>query len=391
MNRQTLIQQFLGSRELDGLLLFLPENILFGSGYWPSTSAALYIPASARATLVVPKPDEAFVPASWEGNVRVYDTRLDDDPTDLFMTKLLRDAMGGGAGQKLRCGCDRSMETIAGTHIGGEARVPGPLFYELLSRTMPAIAYVDVTSWVYEARMVKSDEEISALRRCAEVVDKALDLARVKLAPGMKETELSAIIEGAVQTLGVGYKGTRRARGFAFVMSGPQNTAGAWAAYNISTDRIISQGDLILIELDSHVEGYWSDISRTWVVGKPSSRQHEVWSAVRECQQRTVESLKVGLKISHVDATARDILTAKGYGPNFLHHVGHGVGFAFHEMPYLDPASHVSTDWELQAGMALAIEPGVYIDGWGAVRIEDNVVLTGKGNAEYLSKADQSL
>ncbi len=391
MTRSALIQQSLERQGLDGLLLLVPENILFGSGFWPSTAAALFLQTSGPSTLIVPKPDQPLVPAGWKGQVLAYDTRLDDDPTDLFIGKLLRNAMGGDGSRRRRLGCDRSMETIAGTHIGGEARIPGEPFYKLLGSLVPGGDFVDVTPWIYEARMVKSPEEISAIKRCAEVVDKALDLARGKVSAGMRETELSGIIEGGVQTMGVGYKNARRARGFAFVMSGPENTAAAWAAYNISTDRKLAKGDLVLIELDSHVDGYWTDISRTFVVGRPSSKQREVWDAVRESQERTVESLRTGSRISKIDSTARDLLAARGYGANFLHHIGHGVGFAFHEMPYLDPAPHITTDWELQTGMVLAIEPGVYIEGWGGVRLEDNVVMTDNGKAEYLSKGDRAL
>jgi Xaa-Pro aminopeptidase len=207
----------------------------------------------------------------------------------------------------------------------------------------------------------------------------------------MKETELAAVIEGEIQAYGVGYDGARRARGFAFVMSGPENTAGAWAAYNISTDRKIANGDLILIELDSQVDGYWSDLSRTWVAGEPSAKQREIWSAVHESQQRTVEAVRTGCKISQVDGIARDFLAARGYGREFLHHIGHGVGFSFHEAPYLDPPSRVSTDWEIRPRMVFAIEPGVYIEGWGGVRIEDNVVVNEAGRAEFLSTADRGL
>jgi len=389
--RSDTIQRFLEDRRLDGLLLNLPENILFGSGYWPSTAAALFIPVSGRPTLVIPKPDLTFVPQDWKGEVRAYDTRLEDDPTDLYIAKLLQGTATNGGGSRRQIGCDRSMQTIAGTHIGGEARVPGAPFYALLEKHLPASDFVDVTPWVYEARMLKTVEEIAALRRTAQVVDHALEVARGRMVPGMKETELSAIIEGEIQAYGVGYDGARRARGFAFAMSGPENTAGAWAAYNISTDRKIREGDLVLIELDSQVEGYWSDLSRTWVAGRASERQREVWSAVHEAQQRAVEAVRVGSRISQIDGIARDALTARGYGREFLHHIGHGVGFSFHEVPYLDPASRVPSDWEIAPRMVFAIEPGVYIDGWGGVRIEDNVTVNEAGRAEYLSTANRGL
>jgi Xaa-Pro aminopeptidase len=155
-NRASIIRHALELRGMDGLLLLLPENILFGSGYWPSTSAALFIPTGGRSTLIIPKPDRGFIPRGWAGEVLAYDTRLEDDPSDLFIAKLVRTAAGSKGTGKRRFGCDRCMETIAGTHIGGEARVPGEPFYKLLAEVLPQVDFIDLTPWIYEARMVKT-------------------------------------------------------------------------------------------------------------------------------------------------------------------------------------------------------------------------------------------
>jgi len=390
MERDGLIRQGLRERKLDGLLALVPENILFLGGFWPSAAAALVRPADGNPVLIIPKPDEEMVPSDWRGDVWAYNTRLDDDPTDVCIAKLIRRAAEKHGLQKASWGCDRNMETVCGTHVGGVAYVPGEPFYRLLSGTLEGARLEDQTSWLYEMRMRKTADEILALKRCNEIVDHALEKARESLVAGMKETELAAVIESSIQAYGVGYKGARRARGFAFVMSGPQNTMAAWGAYNISTDRVIREGDLVLIELDTQADGFWSDISRTFVVGRPDKKQKEVWDAVRRSQELTIKSLKVGAKISTVDEKARGILRDAGYAENFLHHIGHGVGFAFHEMPYLDPASHVRTDYSIEAGMVFAIEPGVYIEGWGGLRIEDNVYMTENG-AEYLSTSGRGL
>lgn len=384
----------MAERNLRAMVSFLPENILFFSGCWPSTNAAVLVPADGKPTLVLSRPDRDFVPPGFEGEARVYDTRLEDDPPDDCIVRLLRDALKAGKLERGRLGCDRSMETIAATHIGGEAHVPGLPFYRRLESGLPGVELVDCTDWIRQLRMIKTSAEIEALRRCCEIVDHALARARESLRAGLKETELAAVIESAIQTYGVGYQGVKRARGFAFVMAGPRNTEEAWGAFNISTDRRMLDGDLVLIELDSQADGYWSDISRTFVVGgRPDARQREIWEAVRDSQQKTVESLKPGVRAAEVDRTARDAIASRGYGDRFLHHVGHGVGFAFHEMPYLDPASRLEAgqDHEIRPGMVLAIEPGIYLPAWGGIRLEDNVVLTAQGRAEYLSRFDRAL
>lgn len=390
IERDEVIRREMRERRLDGLLALLPENILFLSGFWPSSAAALLRPADGKPVLIIPKPDEPLVPSGWQGEVWAYNTRLDDDPTDLYIARLIRRAAEKHGLQKACLGCDRTMETVCGTHVGGVAYVPGEPFYRLLGSTLEGAELQDQTSWLYHMRMRKTPEEIRALKRCNQIVDHALEQARGTLAAGMKETELAGVIESSIQSYGVGHEGVRRARGFAFVMSGPQNTEAAWGAYNISTDRVIREGDLVLIELDTQADGFWSDISRTFVVGKPDTKQREVWDAVRKAQELTIASLRVGAKISSVDEKARSVLREAGYAEQFLHHIGHGVGFAFHEMPYLDPAALVRTDYAIETGMVFAIEPGVYIEGWGGLRIEDNVYMTENG-AEYLSTSDRGL
>jgi Xaa-Pro dipeptidase len=390
MDRRKLIEDGMRERKLDGFLALLPENILFFSGHWPSAPAALVMGSAEKPVLIIPKPDEGLVPAAWKGDTWIYDTRLDDDPSDIYIAKLIEKAVKGRGLQKGRLGCDRFMETVAGTHVGGVAHVPGEPFYRLLGERLKGIQLQDHTAWLYQLRMVKTEQEIRALKKCNEIVDQALAEARKRLAPGMKETELSAIIESSIQTFGVGYQGVQRARGFAFVMSGPANTAAAWGAYNISTNRVINKGDLVLIELDTQADGFWSDVSRTFVAGQPDQRQRQIWGAVRRSEDKTIAGLKTGARISTVDATARSALAEDGFGEYFLHHVGHGVGFAFHEMPYLDPPSLIRTDYTIEEGMVLAIEPGLYFDGWGGIRVEDNVYIR-KDGAEFLSNCDRSL
>ncbi len=388
------VDKGLADRDLGAIVSFLPENILFLSGCWPSTNSAVLLPADGPPALILSRPDEAFVPAGFAGEVHSYDTRLEDDPPDARIIGLLRQAAQRNRLEKGRIGCDRSMETVAGTHIGGEAHVAGTPFYSALQRALPGLELVDCTGWIREMRMVKTPEEVESIRRCDAIADHALEQARARLKPGLKETELSAIIESAIQAYGVGYQGVRRARGFAFVMSGPRNTEAAWEAFNLSTDRKLQKGDLVLIELDTQADGFWSDLSRTFVVGgRPDARQKEIWEIVREGQEATVAALKPGMRVSEVDPLARRRIAARGFGPAFRHHVGHGVGFAFHEMPYLDPPDRVDPahDFELQPGMVLAIEPGIYLEGWGGIRLEDNVVLTPQGRAGYLSVSDRAL
>jgi Xaa-Pro aminopeptidase len=388
MDRRNRIIQGLGETKADALLCFIPENVLFLTGYWPNTghSAALY-PAEGAPVLIVPDPDLPFVPSDWEGEVLEYGVGPDDDPPPRQLARLLRETLGKRGLLNSRMGCERSFEAFAGTHIGGEVTAPGRPLFDLLEAAMPEVAFDCRTDLIRELRMCKTPEEIEALRVCHDIIGYAIGQAKTQLHDGMKETEVAAIIESAIMTYGVGHRGVRRARGFAFAVSGP-NSEGvyAWGPYNISTDRILQKGDLVLIELDAHADGYWADITRTFVVGMADQKQQDIMGIVLETVDRVVKALEPGMRGSQVDEIARSFIRNAGYGDYFPHGIGHGVGFAFHEMPYLNPTS----DSVLEPGMVLAIEPGIYIPNWGGIRVEDNVVMTEEGKAWYLSDYDRS-
>lgn len=391
MQQERILHSF-EKHSLDGFVSFLPENILAFSGYWPSTgNSAILYPAAAKPLLIVPFPDDQFVPASFSGEVIIYHTGLDKDPAEVQVINHLKAAFAAKNLGHARIGCVKSMQTVAGTHIGGEAHVHGLPFFGALESALPDVIFEDHTALLNALKMVKTPSEIQSIKKCHEIVEYALGEAKAKLQPGMKESALSAIIEGEIQTFGIGYQGVGRARGYAFVMSGADNTANAWLDYNISTDRVIEEGDLILIELDTHADGYWSDISRTFVAGSPDQKQTDVLSAILKSLYATVEALKNGMGTEEIDNISRKVLWEEGLAEYYRHHVGHGVGYAFHEAPYLDPPENMAaaSTVPVEAGMVFAIEPGIYIPGWGGIRIEDNVVMTAAGKAEYLSNFER--
>jgi Xaa-Pro aminopeptidase len=387
-SRAERITESLGRAELDGLLCFLPENILFLSGYWPSTGdSAVVVTRRGQQALVLPSVDKAFVPKDWNGLLVCYDI----DPADIqagsprdkvvqSLTVALKE-FGLGAG---RLGCELTFETVAGSFRGSEANVPGPEMYDSLKKQLPRLTVEDSSDLIRYLRRLKTSREIEAFKRCNRIADYAFSRVREAARPGVTEIELAAIMESAFQERGVSVEAAGRARGYAFVMSGPVNSANAWLPANFSTRRALQEGDLVLIEFNGFADGYWTDLSRTIVIGEPSKRQQQMIQAVTEVLETAVRAVKPGVTAGSIDELARKSFRSFGLEQNFLHYIGHAVGFAFHERPILKSDSDVL----LEPGMILAIEPGLYIEAVGGIRIEDNLVVTNEG-ADCLSNCER--
>jgi Xaa-Pro aminopeptidase len=152
------------------------------------------------------------------------------------------------------------------------------------------------------------------------------------------------------------------------------------------SSRKLTRGDFVLIDFGAAVDGYKADSTRMAVIGEPSARQREIHNVVLRAHDAAIAAVRPGATTGDVDAAARGVIEAAGYGKQFIHRVGHGLGLEIHEDPSLDPGSTTV----LEPGMVFTVEPGVYIPGFGGVRIEDDVVVEGNG-ARVLTRADRSL
>jgi Xaa-Pro aminopeptidase len=231
----------------------------------------------------------------------------------------------------------------------------------------------------------KTDHEIKQIRIANSVALAGLHAWRASLVPGITEAEAAAIAESAIHRK-TGEPGIDSARGWAMVQSG-SNTAFA-GAFNRSSGKRISNGDLVLIELATCVNGYWSDLTRTEAVGSVSAQSADLLTAVRMAQQSAIRLLRPGVSAREVDAAARQVLEQAGLADYFTHATGHHVGFRYH-----DPGFAISPDSDgvLASGMVITIEPGAYLANYGmGARIEDNLAVTVNG-AEILSAESRDL
>jgi len=364
------LQESMREENLAAIITVTPENILSLTGFWPSYWVSASILLSEGHPIVITGESEAdFVPTEFCGELVLYDFERPES----FFQSLLRVLKQEGA-VDARLGIELTMKTVAGSHVGGEVFVPGEWIFERFRTILPRARWADVSPLLAKARAVKDETEILKIRHCYEIGIAALREAKSELRPGCKEIELAASVESYFQTRAIGGHHTARARAYAFVMSGPRSGGRcAWGPYNFSTSRAICPGDLVLVELDAVLDGYWIDLTRTWVCGDWSDKQRKLYATVSSIQSEMASRIKPGLSVSVVDSIFRNILKDAGLDRFCPHGVGHGVGFAFHEEPYLDPQKEPET--KILSGMVLALEPAAYIDGWGGVRLEDEYVV----------------
>jgi Xaa-Pro aminopeptidase len=222
-----------------------------------------------------------------------------------------------------------------------------------------------------KARILKSQMEIEQLRITNEVACMGYEVAQEMVQAGVPESEIAGAVEGRIYGKGVGYKNVKRARGYCFVMSGA-NSVNSWRPFCVSSSKRLAWGEPVLVELDAMTNGYFNDLTRTFFVGKPDAKARRIFDVVQEAVNTVVDAVKPGVRAADLDAIARKVIGKAGYGEYFNHQLGHGIGLQFHEPPTLHPASQDV----LEKGMVFAIEPAIYIPGFGGVRLEENIVVT---------------
>lgn len=232
---------------------------------------------------------------------------------------------------------------------------------------------------IEEQRMVKDDAEIEALRMACAAADRALAelIEHGGLRPGRTEREVARELESRMLDHGAA------APSFETIVAAGANSA---IPHHVPTDAELAPGDLVKLDFGALVDGYHSDMTRTFVLGVPADWQRELYELVAAAQAAGRAALRPGTPVSDVDAAARGIVEAAGRGDEFLHGLGHGVGLEIHEAPSLAKTG----EGRLSAGMAVTVEPGVYLSGKGGVRIEDTLVVR-DGDPELLTLTTKQL
>lgn len=367
----------LEAARLDALVVRLPENVLLLSGFWPMIGATTVVfPREGKPVCIAP---QCFLNETrtdiWEAEIRLYRFGVLGAPDPAVTVGNMLSDIARGTGWK-RVGYEGSFSMIAPSWHSGEARVLTEQTRGFYEASLPGCSLVDATELLQTERRRKTEYEAAKLRIASEISCFGMKAFEVAVDVGISGVELAALVEREIMVRGTGYKGAARVRGYAQVATGAEESAAGYRMNEVSTTRTMKRGDMALLELGVVADGYWADRTRARVAGKPSDEQIRVFETVSAAQGAAISAIRPGVACGEVDAAARAVIEAAGYGKQFFHITGHGLGFGYHESsPILAPGS-VSV---LEEGNFTSVEPGIYFTPVGGVRLEDDVMVTASG------------
>jgi len=350
-NRIQALKNGFGKKELDGYIVAHETDILYFTN--ALGAARLLVPANGENILYVYGVNYEAVKAEAKG-CRVELVKRGED-ADKKLTEQAKKL-------KLRS-------------VGFDALDAS--LYLKLKKALKSVKLKALGQLVWDLRKVKDETELGYMTKAAEITDRGAEAALKAIKPGAREYEVAAEIEYAMRKLG--------SQGLAFdtiVASGPRSAY----PHGGCTEQKIKRGTFIVLDVGARYHSYRVDLTRTFLVGKPTPKQAKIYEVVKEAQEKAFQSIRAGVRGRDVDTIARRLIEKEGYGKYFVHGLGHGVGLDVHEPPTLNS---VSKD-VLKAGNVVTDEPGIYIVGFGGVRIEDTVLVHRK-KGERLAKAPYDL
>ncbi len=372
------IRVALAQNELAGVVCTLPGNVLMLTGYRPVLGMSAAVASRDGGLLLIVLEDESELAAkSWADEIRTYQPESFDrlsDPADAIrepLRKALHDL-------KLHC-----------AELGYEFEAAAePAYYSglyLFQGSMVGILHDVVPSsplrpagrMLSGLRAVKTAYEVACIGLACTVAGEAFAHGREQLAETHTEAEIAAYFRSGFSELGLKHEGADRADGFSWCMSGA-NAAKAAGAFATTGLRRVRTRESVLVHANSYVDGYWTDITRTYVLGEIDGLLRNVYEAVFAARAAALAEIRPGAKAADVDRAAHDVLKSRGFDDRLPHSIGHGVGFNAMSAN-AHPRLHPKSDETLEIGMTFNVEPAIYIDGELGVRHCDMVAVAESG------------
>ncbi len=339
-NRINKLRQLMQERQLPAVLIVRPQNRYYLSGFTGSNAFLVITDKSAKLITDFRYTEQAAKQCP-DYQVMLYKR------TDLY--EIIDNILTDDEVRSL--GFDKKFTTYA-TYLEMKEK--------LNAETVP------FDNLVEKIRILKDPEEIELMQKAQTISETAFAEVLPMIKPGLREVDIAIELEYRIKKLGA----SRLA--FPTIAASGQRSS---LPHGRASDKVVEYGDFITFDFGSYYQGYCSDMTRTIVVGEASEKQKKIYNIVLKAQLESLEACKPGASGKYVDEVARTIIDAAGYGENFGHGLGHGVGKMVHEAPSLSTRSEDI----LQPGHVVTVEPGIYIPGWGGVRIEDMVLITENG------------
>ncbi|MBK8985697.1 MAG: aminopeptidase P family protein [Chloroflexi bacterium] len=350
------LQQEMTRRGLDGIALMPGPNQVYFSHIHTHVSERpilLFLPAAAPPAIIIPTLEAMKAQAVGIPEERIF--AWSDE--EWFAGAFARAA----AALKL-----------AGAHWGVEALALRLLELEALHQVAPGLRTSHAEPAVMALRAVKDAAEIAAMEKAVAVAERAIERLLPQIKIGQTEKQVAAMLNNLLMAEGA------ETVAFSPIVSTGPNSASPHA---VPTERPLAAGDFLVIDWGVYVDGYPSDITRTFAVGHVDHEMARIYDIVRQANEQGKLAARPGATGAEVDRAARNVIEAAGYGSYFIHRTGHGLGLEVHEVP-----SMVAGNREpLAAGNVFTVEPGIYLPGRGGVRIEDDVVVTETGHRSLTS------
>ena len=348
--RQQKLRDVLDGKGLDGMLITNLTNIRYICGFTGSAASCLVTPKGQYFIT-----DGRYIEQS-KSQVKGFERFID---MSSHLTQIKDNDLNPN-GLKL---------AFEGDHMSY-------VLYKNMTKMFSETSWENSSMILEDLAAIKDNYELECIRTAVEVTDRVYEEILPMLSPGNTEKDVANAMVSKYREYSEGEAYSP------IVATGPNGAL----PHAIPTDREFQKGDFVVIDAAAKYAGYHADMTRTPVVGEATSKHEEIYAIVKESQQRGCDTAKAGVPCKEVDAATRDYIKEMGYGEYYTHGTGHGLGLEIHTSPRFSPQS----DQVLESNNVMTIEPGIYLAGWGGVRIEDDVIIKNEG-CEILNKTTKDL
>ena len=358
------VRALMGEHDFDALVVRAPDNVLYLSNFWPMKGYDVVVfPREGDPVLIALEPSLADAErTAWTDDIRLFAGYHEQDPRppQARALELAQEA----ARDYGRVGLELSLGTQASDRMVGEPTTYTQGWFE----AFPVAG--DATQLLADARAIKTEQELARMRVANQIASAGMEYTKEHVHPGMRESEAAALWEGFVHSQGTARDDVELALGFSLVWSGP-----GIRTFTATADRPVQEHEPTLFEIWVCADGYWCDYTKNVCPGTLTAEYDALLDQLLTVYAAALDHCRPGASLAQLDALIRAGIAEAGYPGQPSHPVAHGVGARAHEPPY----AHQAGGGTIEPGMVLAIEPGIYWEGGGGLRVEDNFLITAEG------------